>query len=229
MVVAGTRAPHEATSPWLHRAARLRPPYHRGFLPERWNTNPAGRNYLLIGAGTLAAVLLIGILGTISFGGDDDEDVPVDTTPLGTTPQPGRTVGHSAIGASIRKPRRWEHRVSGPAITLRSPDKTVLVSISLPRGTDRSAAVLSTGVAAVRRQYRDVRVIGTDPRRVANLPANSVITSAVNSRGTKLRILTSAAQGRTRAWLVQVFSAEGTKERRLAEAQVAIGTLRLTG
>lgn len=193
-----------------------------------WNTNPVGRKHVLIGAAALAVVLALGIIGTIATGGDDDE-VDADTSPLAASPRPGRLVEHSAIGARIRKPRRWTHRREGRSITLRSPDGTVIMSVSLPPGTDRSAAVLDTGVAAIREQYSRVRVVGADTRRVANLPAQSVVTSATNSRGTQLRVLTSAAQGRTRAWLVQIFSAAGTKERRLAEAQVAIGTLRLTG
>ena len=194
-----------------------------------WNTNPVGRKHVLIGAATLAVVLALGIIGTLVIGGDDDDGVDADTSPLGVTPRPGRLVEHSAIGARIRKPRRWRHRRAGRSLTLRSPDGTVIISVSLPPDTDRSAAVVGAGVKAIRQQYRRVQVVGTDTRRVANLPAQSVVTSATNNRGTKLRILTTAAQGRTRAWLVQVFSAAGTKERRLAEAQVAIGTLRLTG
>ena len=193
-----------------------------------WNTNPVGRKHVLIAAATLAVVLALGIVGTIVTGGDDDE-VDADTSPLGPTPRPGRLVEHSAIGATIRKPRRWTHRRAGRSLTMRSPDGTVIMSVSLPRGSDRGAAVLTAGVAAIRQQYRGVQAVGTDTRRIANRSANSVITSATNSRGTQLRILTSAVQGQTRAWLVQVFSAAGAKERRLAEAQVAIGTLRLTG
>ena len=183
------------------------------------------RKHVLIGAATLAVVVALGAIATRG----DDDGVDADTTPLGVTPRPGRMVEHSGIGARIRKPRRWAHQRQARLLTLRSPDRTVVMRVSLPRGTDRSAAILESGVSAIRQNYRRVRVLGADTRRVANLPTNSLVTSATNSRGTKLRILTSAPQGRTRAWLVQIFSAEGTKERRLAEAQVAIGTLRLTG
>jgi hypothetical protein len=192
------------------------------------NTNPPVRNHLLVGAGTVAVILILGIVGMVVTGGDD-EGVDADTSPLSPVPRAGRVIEHPTIGARIRKPRRWTHRRAGRSLTMRSPDRTVIMSVSLPPGTDRSARVLESGIAAVRRQYRRVRLIGTDKRRVAGLPTISVVSSAANNRGVNLRILTSAPQGRTRAWLVQVFSAARAKERRLAEAQVAIGTLRLTG
>jgi hypothetical protein len=187
-----------------------------------------GINHVLGVVATLAVVVLLGIVVTV-LTGDDDEGDEADTSPLVARPRSGGAIGHPGIGATIRKPRGWTHRRTGRTLTLRSPDRTVIMSISLPTGTDRSAAVLQTGVAAVRRQYGKVQAIGADTRRVANLPTNSVITSATNSRGVNLRILTSAPQGRTRAWLVQIFSAVRAKERRVAEAQVAIETLRLTG
>lgn len=182
---------------------------------------------MLIGVLALASLLTLVIVGTALLGGND-EGVSADTTPL-TPPAAGGLVRDKTIGATVRKPRRWSHRRTGRTLSLRSPDKTVIISISRPSGTDRSAAVLQSGVEAVRRQYRSVRVIGSVNRKVARLPTNSVVMSARNARGTALRVLTSAPQGRTRSWLVQVFSAAGTPAKRLAEAQVALGTLRLMG
>ena len=193
------------------------------------NTEPPRRSRLLIGIGALAVVLVLGIVGVLALGGDDDDGADADTSPLPLAPRAGRMIEQSRIGATIRKPRRWAHRRGERSLTLRSPDRSVIMSVSLPPGAGRSAAVLQTGVAAIRRQYRGVKVITTDTRRVAGLRAISVVTAATNARGVTLRVLTSAPQGRTRAWLVQVFSAAGASEKRLAEAQVAIGTLRLTG
>ncbi len=193
------------------------------------NTNPVRRNQLLLGAATVAAMLALAIAVVLLVTGGEDDGADADTSPLPLAPRAGGTIEQSAIGAKIRKPRRWTHHRGARSLTLRSPDRAVIMSVSLPPGTDRSAALLQTAVAALRRQYRAVRVIGTDVRRVAGLPTSSIVTSANNMRGVSLRILTSAAQGRRRAWLVQVFAAAGGNPKRLAEAQVAIGTLRLTG
>ena len=183
---------------------------------------------MLIGAIALGLVLLAVLVVRVLGGGDDEAEV-ADTTPFAPAPQTRGMLRHKAIGATIRAPRRWRHTRAGRSLALRSPDGSVLVSVSLPRGTDRSAAVLQTGVGAIRRQYRQVEVVGNVRRRVAGLPANSVVTAATNSRGVRLRILTSAAQGRRRAWLVQVFAATRAKTTRVAEAQVALGSLRLRG
>lgn len=228
MVVAEAYASREMVNARPRRAVHPRPPYHRWFLPKRSNRRALGRDPVLIGVVALAVVLVLVVVGAISIGGDEDEG-DADTSPLPAPPRAGEVIRQPAIGATIRKPRRWSHSRADRSITLRGPDRTVIMSVSLPPGADRSAAVLQSGVAELRRQYRGVRVVGADRRRVGGLPTNSVVTAATNARGTKLRILTSAPQGRRRAWLVQIFSAAGTKPRRLAEAQVAIGTLRLTG
>lgn len=204
------------------------PPYHRRFVPEMWNTNRPGRNRVLVGAGALAAILAVGLGVKIVAGGDEDDEA-ADTSPLPLPPRLGRAIYHYPIGANVRKPRDWTHSRAPRSLTLRSPDRTVILSVGLPPGTDRSAAILRTGVATLRRQYRKVEVLGSDARRVANLPTSSVVTAATNSRGVRLRILTSAPQGRKRAWLVQIFSAAGTNQKRLAEAQAAIATLGLAG
>lgn len=194
----------------------------------RSNTSPPRRRHWP--SLTLAVLLVLGIVVTIATRGDDDDDgAAADTAPLPVPPRTGGAIKHRAIGATIRNPRGWVHRRASRSLTLRSPDRTVLLSVSLPPGADRSAAILQTGVAAIRRHYRAVRVVGTVRQRVADLPTNSVVTAATNNRGAKLRILTSAPQGRARAWLVQVFSAAGGEPKRLAEAQVALRTLRLTG
>ena len=197
-------------------------------MPARWNTARLRRDPFVVGALALALVLILVIIGTTVLGDDDDAEV-ADTSPLPAPPAAGGVIRERAIGATIRKPRRWSHTRGSRSLTLHSPDRTVLLSISLPPGSDRSAAVLQSGVRALRAQYRGVRVAAADRRQLAGLPTTSVVTSATNFRGAKLRILTSAPQGRKRAWLVQIFTAARAKPRRLAEAQVALGTLRLRG
>ena len=65
--------------------------------------------------------------------------------------------------------------------------------------------------------------------KVAGLPTVSRVVTATNKKGVKLNILVSSPRGRNRAWLVEVFSGPAGKAKRLPEAQVSLGTLRLRG
>jgi len=180
----------------------------------------------MIGAVILANVVVV--LGVVLLAkSDDGEGGPPDSTGP-KLPRAGLAVENRAIGARIRKPKGWMHTRADRSLILRSPDSTTILSVSLPPGATNSAGVLRSAQATIRREYRRVKV-ALQPGRVADLPTVSVVVSAVNRKGTLLNIFVSAAQGRDRAWLVQVFSAPGARGKRLPEAQRAIGTLRLSG
>ena len=185
-----------------------------------------GRDRAMIVAVILVNVIVV--LGVVLLARSDDGDEADATRPVPPPPRAGRAVENRAIGARIRKPRGWVHRRVGNALNLRSPDSTTIVSISLPPGATNNTDVLRSAQSEIRRQYRRVKV-ARQPGRVAGLPTVSVVISAVNRKGTPLNIFVSAAQGRNRAWLVQIFSAPGARSKRLPEAQVSIGTLRLSG
>jgi len=187
-----------------------------------------GRDRAVIGAVILANVIVV--VGVVLLArSDDGENGQNDATELSRKlPRPGRAVENRAIGVRIRKPRGWAHERAGNSLVLRSPDSTTILSVSLPPGATSSAGVLRMAQAAIRREYRRVRVT-PQSGRVADLPAVSVAISGTNRKGTPLNIFVAAAEGRKRAWLVQVFSAPGARSKRLAEAQGAIGTLRLSG
>lgn len=187
-----------------------------------------GRDRAAIGAVILVNLAIVLGVVLLAGSGDGDGEKADATVPFPAPPRAGRAVENRAIGARVRKPTGWTHKRSGNSLTLRSPDSTTIVSISLPPGATSSTGVLRTARAAIRREYRRVKV-SRQPGLVARLPTVSVAISALNRKGTPLNIFVSAAQGRGRAWLVQIFSAPGARSKRLPEAQVAIGTLRLSG
>lgn len=86
--------------------------------------------------------------------------------------------------------------------------------------------MLTSALRELRRSYTDVTARPGDGRRVAGLPTSAVVVSARNRKGVQLRILVAGVQGRSRAWLVQVFAADGSTAR-LVEAQVALSSLTL--
>jgi hypothetical protein len=105
----------------------------------------------------------------------------------------------------------------------------VLISVTSPPETRSARRALRESLLAIRGGYRRVRVVSGAGRRIAGKRTESVVLSARNRRGVRLRIIAAAAQGRRRAWLVHVFAAEGARARRLAQGQVALQTLRLRG
>lgn len=180
-----------------------------------------------IGAGAIVVIAALGVIGAIA---SSDDDEPRDTAPKRPASRSKGIIEARAIGVRIRRPRGWTRKRAPRSITLRSPDRTILLSVSLPPGARRSAGLLQAALAAIRQGYSRVRVVGNpNGRRLANLPTRSAIASATNRRGVKLRILTAVPQGRRRAWLVQIFAAEGVNNTRLQPAQRALDTLRLTG
>lgn len=193
-------------------------------MPEpRISSILSGRDRVLIGVFVLVNVAVI--LGVVLLQGSGEDSK--DDTAQGA-PRAGKVVIHRAIGARIRKPKGWKVRRVGRAITLRSPDSTTLMSISQPPGGVQNREVLRSAVAVIGQGYRRVKARRL-PGKVAGLPTVSRVVSATNRKGVRLNILVAASQGRGRAWLVQVFSGPGARAKRLPEAQVALGTLRLRG
>lgn len=196
-------------------------------MPEpRVSSVLRGRDRALIGLFLLANVAVI--LGVVLLRGSDDDDGAPKDDSAQRTPRSGSLVANRVIGARIRKPRGWKERNGGRSIVLRSPDSTTIMSISQPPGGVRSGAVLRSAVGVIGSGYRKVSSRGLRGK-VAGLPTVSRVLSATNAKGVRLRILVSAPQGRRRAWLVQVFAGPGAEAKRLPEAQVALGTLRLRG
>lgn len=182
---------------------------------------------ITIGAAAIILVAVVGVIGALALG-DDDE--PRDTASKRPASRSRGITQVRTIGVRIRRPRGWVQKRARRSISFRSPDRTILLSVSLPPGARQSAGVLEAALAAIRQGYSRVRTAG-DPRarRLANLPTRSAIASAMNQRGVRLRILTAVPQGRRRAWLVQVFAAEGVDNMRLRPAQRALDSMRLSG
>jgi hypothetical protein len=163
-------------------------------------------------------------------GGGSDEPEGATTQAEAPPRTTGRRVVNGSIGATIARPAGWRARSGGRSIDLRDAEGATALSVSLPAGTDRSAAVLAAAVDGVKRSYEDVEVDSGGGKELGGLPAVSAVVHARNRNGVELDLLLSAVQGRKRSWLVQVVSgADRRGGRGLVEAQVALGTLVLRG
>lgn len=188
------------------------------------------RRSALIGGAVLAVLLIVGIVVAVSGGSDGGGATATTPAPAQAPPAAGRRVTNGRLGASIRLPAGWRSQVSRAAIALRSGDRSTAIAVSRPGGAGRSAALLQAGVRDTRNGLRDATVEAGNGRQVAGLPTVSAVVRGTNARGSRVSVLVAAAQGRRRAWLVEVLSAADRRGGSgLVEAQVALGTLRLSG
>jgi hypothetical protein len=175
-------------------------------------------------------VLLVAV-GVAAFaGGKSDRDSPQPSALSAPPPQGGKEVVHRETGVTLDRPPGWSVSRTESALVFRSRDRSAVLSIFSPSRAPRgAAAVLQSGLREIRSSYSDIEARPGDGRRVAGLPTSAVVVSARNRRGVPVRILVAAAQGRRRAWLVQVFTGAEGSTARLVEAQVALGSLMLEG
>jgi hypothetical protein len=143
-------------------------------------------------------------------------------------------VDDGGLGVEARLPKGWTEQREESAIRLRSDDGTTEVAISAPAPAGATTDVLTTAVNAVRDGYADATGIpnagkGLAGKTVGGLPAGSAALLARTSKGSQLRIVISAASGRSHTYLVEVFNAVASPPQRLAEAQLVLSSLKLTG
>jgi hypothetical protein len=101
--------------------------------------------------------------------------------------------------------------------------------IASPAPAARSGEVLDEAVSAIRSGYREVEVVPGSGKSVGGRPAKGAVISARSKRGVPLRILVAVARGERRAHLVELFVVDRSSARkRIAEAQVALDSLRFT-
>ena len=182
-----------------------------------------GRDRLLIAGFVLVNIVVVIVV--VSITGDDEGE----GEPKVRLPPVGKVVENTAIGAEIKPPKGWKTSSKGRQILIRSPDSSTIMSVSQPPGAKNSLNVVQTAIGAIRQRYRGVTTQRLSGKKVAGLRTTSRVVSATNARRVRLNILVAAPQGRTRAWLVQVFSGPGARATRLPQAQASLGSLKLRG
>lgn len=175
------------------------------------------------------ALLVLGLLMAIGFAVSRGEPATPRSPEARTSDRSvlSESLGARSLGVTVRHPRNWTAVRKNGAVRLERKDKTAALSISAPGSAKESRRLLEEGVGSVSSRYKRVKKLGTDGRRLGGLPAESTALSAVNRRGTPLRILVGVAEGRRKAYLVNLFTARDRSSARLLEAQVILNSLRL--
>jgi hypothetical protein len=190
----------------------------------------------------MAAVsIAVAIPATVLIRGSDEDGKSgsgsgaAATSTAAAAPQFGaQRVRDASLGVEVRVPRGWSESREASAIRLRSEDGTTEVAISAPAPAGATTDVLQTAVNAIRSGYSDATAIpnagkGLAGKTVGGLPAGSAALLARTEKGSQLRIVLSAASGDSHTYLVEIFNAVASAPERLAEAQLALSSLKLTG
>lgn len=159
----------------------------------------------------------------------DDDDKPASVRPTADAPRLSAGVKDPGLKVGYRVPKGWKEKKAASAIQLTSNDRSVLVAIAAPAGASERDRVLEDSLASIRTGYNGVEIHPGSGKKVGGLDAKGAVVVARTKEGGKLRILVAAMKGRKRTYLVEVFTAAGAEPERIAEAQVALNSLRLRG
>lgn len=181
-----------------------------------------------LGVVVIAALVLAAMAGTaVLLLGRRSDDEQTERRPAAV--QPTGTVFRSrALGVAGIRPPGWRLRSSRRALRLTSPERAAIVAISAVPPSVSASALMSSTVAAVGRSYRNRRLSRRRRAELGGYAGFAVSGSATNSRGVRLDLLISTANGRRRTYLLQVFVAR-TARLRLVEAQGLVESLELSG
>ena len=183
-----------------------------------------------VGLVVIAALVLaaMGATAALVLGGGS-ADGGGQTTPPGPRTAAGKLFSSRALGVAGIRPPGWRLETSRRAVRLRSPGRAGVVAVSTAPASVGARALMGSTLAALTRSYRREKLSRRRRASLGGYAGIAVSGSATNARGVRLELLVSTARGRRRTYLVQAFVAHSAGALRLAEAQVLVDSLELSG
>jgi hypothetical protein len=165
-------------------------------------------------AGTAAAALGVGIA---SLGPRLPEPSTFVNEP--TTPEASKARVDGSGGYSFRYPAGWELQTEGAVSKVSSPDRRMVVAVGpgLDDGLRQTSDAL---VALVERRYQSVNVSSGGGISLGGRPALFTRGTAINERGSEIRLFAIAMDESGRHYLVTGFSDAAAVEPTTLSARV---------
>jgi hypothetical protein len=173
------------------------------------------------GAAVPAAVIVVLIIATSGGGKSTRSQNPL-------LPALVSTFSDRAAGISGRLPGGWTATDKRQIVRLESQDRSAIVALAAFPGAKRAPTLLASAVVTVRQKFPDVKIRSAPGTRLAGLPARSAVLTGHNQQKVPIRILLAAARGKTHAYVMDVFTAQGTPGAVFVQIQQIITNLRLT-
>lgn len=170
---------------------------------------------------SVAVVVAISATLLIRQGGDDETAPPAG--------QHTEQVRDRGLGLRATLPDGWRERKRQGVLRLRNEDRSVGMTVATPGPADDADEIFNTAREVIREEYRRVQTRRRFRARLGGRPARAAVFTALDAEhGTPLMIDVMVAEGRRRAYLVEVFTdARGGAGAR-AEAQAVLRGLRFT-
>ena len=178
----------------------------------------------------MAAAIFGGIL-LLLLGSDDDNGSsgasPEDIAKLQDQVLK-KTVVNPDAGISVRRPSTWSDSKHENAITLRSKNRCVAMTLAAPTQASESKKLLDAAVNSLRGGQGGTTVKRADVGEVGGIPTTSFRASLKNEKGDEIRALLSVGRGEKYAYLTETVLGNTSCKRDLAAAQLIITSIEYT-
>jgi hypothetical protein len=206
----GTRPARRATP----RRARLRSP------GQLW-----GRRTILIGLAFIA-LALFGALLVLAEDDNGDQSAAMDAVEA-QGGELSESLDDAKSGISVRWPSEWRRLEKGGVFAFQSPDKTVLIAISAPEDVAGADQLRKDAIAATSEGYGDPAVRPGKGRTIGGLETAGAVISGKGPSG-QSTTLVAVAEGETRAYLVELYTAAKAPDATLVDAQLTLNSVELS-
>jgi hypothetical protein len=138
------------------------------------------------------------------------------------------SIDDEKTGIFVAWPLDWRRLERDGAITLQSPDRTLVISLSAPAPAREAPALRQQAVEAVRRTYADVEVRPGRGRSIDGRSAAGAVIEGTAPSGDRQRLVIAVARGRERAYLLQVFAGLRSTESTAGAGQLILNSIELS-
>jgi hypothetical protein len=172
--------------------------------------------------------ILVAIPVTLLLRDGNDGSTTSARTAGSPAPELGSGKRDRGLDVTYRLPDGWSEDKKASAIRLTSDSGAVEIVVAAPAAASAASGVLDDALAAIRDGYDEVEISRGSGKKVGGLEARGAVVRAGTPEGS-LRILVAVAEGKERAYLVEVFTATDVNADDLRSAQAALNSLQLNG
>jgi len=200
------------------RPARLQRP------GELWGRRSVAIGAVLVGAALIGALVLL-------FAGGGDDSGSKKSSPHASQLQ-DRFLKHTVVqadkGISVRRPGNWSDSKHAGAITLRSHDRCLAMTLAAPQSASQAKGLREDSIAVLRHSFGTAKVNTATGGQIGGIPTKSDALSFTDPKGSPTRVLLGVGTGDKYAYLTEVVVRDPSCQGDLQLAQVVLSSIQYT-